>query len=97
MYCNTNNESHIKIKYYLIYDKQIFRKSFHSEGCSLNLLNFYIIEFHQILPKYYPMYNEHKIKKKNIGYHVNLFKMAISVLMGVGWGNYAYTTILKDL
>jgi len=43
------------------------------------------------------MYNEHKIKKKNIGYHVYLFKMAISVLMGVGWGNYAYTTILKYL
>jgi len=44
------------------------------------------------------MYNEHKIKKKNIGYHVDLFKMAIfKMLMGVGWGNYAYKTILKDL
>ena len=32
-----------------------------------------MIEFHQILPIYNPMYNKDKIKKKNIGYHVNLF------------------------
>jgi len=37
------------------------------------LTKIYIIEFHQILPVYYPMYNKHKIKNKNIGYHVNLF------------------------
>ena len=42
------------------------------------------------------MYNEHKIKKINIGC---LFVQNgnFKVLMGVGWGNYAYTTRLKDL
>ena len=44
----------------------------------LNLLEFYIIEFHQILPKYSLMYNKHKIKKKNVGHRDSFFYTAIS-------------------
>jgi len=42
------------------------------------LTKLYIIEFHHILLIYYSMYNKHKINNKNIGYHVNLFYVAIS-------------------
>ena len=39
----------------------------------LSELKFCIIEFHQILPIYYPMLNKHKRKKKHVVYQVNLF------------------------
>ena len=41
------------------------------------------------------MYKKHKIKNKNIGHHVNLLSGNFKVLMGVGWGNDAYSTTVK--
>jgi len=38
----------------------------------VSLQEFYIIEFHQILPIYSTMYNKHKAYNRNVGYHINL-------------------------
>jgi len=38
----------------------------------VSLIEFYIIEFHKILPIYSTMYNKHKVYYRNVGYHINL-------------------------
>ena len=76
--CNTNNETHIKLKYYLICTTNMFSTNLFILRDVLSELKFYIIEFHKMLPIYHLMYNQHKIKNKIIGYHVNLFYVSIS-------------------